>query len=126
MLSKPCARSDNIPFVPRDHYCFFPFQIRTRNGTLNSGLRQKIFSPWRGFHPLASVFLVEAMLQPSKISPGFEQHEETFLERYRRLRAWALQLTENHREQAEDLVHDTYFQFTLIRPDLKAIGNLDG
>lgn len=66
------------------------------------------------------------MLQPSKISPGFEQHEELFLERYKRLRGWALQLTENDREQAEDLVHDTYIQFTLTRPDLDAIGNLNG
>jgi RNA polymerase sigma factor (sigma-70 family) len=64
------------------------------------------------------------MLQPSKISPGFEQHEELFLERYKRLRACALQLTENDRGQAEDLLHDTYIQFTLTRPDLNAIGNL--
>jgi len=35
------------------------------------------------------------MLQPSKIPAGFEQHEELFLERYRRLRAWALQLADN-------------------------------
>ena len=66
------------------------------------------------------------MLQPSKIAPGFEQHEELFLERYRRLRAWALQLSDNDREQAEDLVHDSYIQFTLTRPDLNAIGNLNG
>ncbi|HEY8186043.1 MAG TPA: sigma-70 family RNA polymerase sigma factor [Pyrinomonadaceae bacterium] len=66
------------------------------------------------------------MLQPSKIAPGFEKHEELFLERYRRLRAWALQLTENDRDQAEDLVHDTYIQFTLARPDLNTIGNLNG
>ena len=66
------------------------------------------------------------MLQPSKITPGFEQHEELFLERYRRLRAWALQLTGNDREQSEDLLHDTYVQFTLTRPDLGAIDNLDG
>lgn len=66
------------------------------------------------------------MLQPSKIAPGFDQHEERFLERYKRLRAWALQLTENDRERAEDLVHDTYIQFTLTRPELNAIGNLNG
>ncbi len=66
------------------------------------------------------------MLQPSKIAAGFDQHEELFLERYGRLRAWALQLTENDRDQAEDLVHDTYIQFTLARPDLNAIGNLNG
>ena len=37
-----------------------------------------------------------------------------------------MQLTENDRQQAEDLVHDTYIQFTLTRPDLSAIQNLDG
>ncbi len=66
------------------------------------------------------------MLQPSKIAPGFEQHEELFLERYSQLRAWALQVTEGDPEQAEDLVHDTYIQFTLSRPDLNAISNLNG
>ena len=66
------------------------------------------------------------MLHPSKIAPGFEQHEELFLSRYRQLRAWALQLTDNDPEQAEDLVHDTYIQFTLARPDIDSVGNLNG
>jgi len=66
------------------------------------------------------------MLEPSKITPGFEQHEELFLGRYRQLRAWALQLTENNRPQAEDLVHDTYIQFTLARPDLNTVRNVNG
>ena len=66
------------------------------------------------------------MLEPSKITPGFEQHEELFLGRYRQLRAWALQLTENNRQQAEDLVHDTYIQFTLARPDLNTVRNVNG
>ena len=50
------------------------------------------------------------MLEPSKIAPGYESHEELFLGRYRQLRAWALQLTENDRQQAEDLVHDTLLE----------------
>lgn len=66
------------------------------------------------------------MLEPAKIAPQFEQHEEIFLGRYPELRGWAMQLTENDRQQAEDLVHDTYIQFTLTRPDLSAIQNLDG
>ena len=66
------------------------------------------------------------MLEPAKIAPQFEQHEEIFLGRYPELRGWALQLTENDRQQAEDLVHDIYIQFTLTRPDLSAIQNLDG
>lgn len=66
------------------------------------------------------------MPEPAKIAPQFEQHEEIFLGRYPELRGWALHLTENDRQQAEDLVHDTYIQFTLTRPDLNAIQNLDG
>jgi RNA polymerase sigma factor (sigma-70 family) len=66
------------------------------------------------------------MLYLSKIAPEPESHEEVFLGRYARLRTWALQLTENDRERAEDLVHDAYVQFSLSRPDLKAIRNLDG
>ena len=66
------------------------------------------------------------MLHPSKIAPEFDQHEELFLGRYTQLRSWALQLTENNPEQAEDLVHDTYIQFTLARPDLDSVGNLNG
>ncbi|HEX8844612.1 MAG TPA: RNA polymerase sigma factor [Pyrinomonadaceae bacterium] len=66
------------------------------------------------------------MLQPAKIAPDRERHEELFLARYARLRSWALQLTENDRERAEDLVHDAYIQFTFTRPDLEAISNLDG
>src|SRR2546421_6451210 len=69
---------------------------------------------------------MEAMLQPSKIAPHVERHEELFLARYSRLRVWALQLTKNDRERAEDLVHDAYIQFTLTRPRLDAISNLDG
>jgi RNA polymerase sigma factor (sigma-70 family) len=66
------------------------------------------------------------MLHLSKIAPDSESHEEVFLGRYARLRAWALQLTENDRERAEDLVHDAYVQFKVSRPDLNAIGNIDG
>src|SRR5258706_5708864 len=66
------------------------------------------------------------MLHLSKIAPDSESHEEVFLGRYARLRAWALKLTENDRERAEDLVNDAFVHFKLSRPDLKAIGNLDG
>ncbi|HEX8145468.1 MAG TPA: sigma-70 family RNA polymerase sigma factor [Pyrinomonadaceae bacterium] len=66
------------------------------------------------------------MPQPSKIAPAFERHEDIFLARYSRLRGWALQLTEQNRERAEDLLHDAYIQFTFTRPELDRIGNLDG
>src|SRR6185436_7998637 len=66
------------------------------------------------------------MLHLSKVVPDSEGHEQVFLERYPKLRCWALQLTEGDREQAEDLVHTAYVQFNLIRPELNAIVNLDG
>ncbi len=52
-------------------------------------------------------------------------HEQLFSERYDRLLRWALHLTGNDRAQAEDLLHDAYIQFTLLRPPLAAIRQLD-
>lgn len=46
--------------------------------------------------------------------------------RYRRLRECALQLTGNDRVQAEDLIQDAFVHFTLARPDLDTLYNLDG
>src|SRR5215210_6141597 len=66
------------------------------------------------------------MQQTRKFAANVERHEEVFLARYMRLRTWALQLTENDRERAEDLVHDAYIQFTFTRPELNTISNLDG
>jgi RNA polymerase sigma factor (sigma-70 family) len=66
------------------------------------------------------------MFQLSKSATDSEGHEDVFLGRYKKLRSWAIQLTEGDREQAEDLVHSAYVQFNLSRPDLNAIVNLDG
>jgi RNA polymerase sigma factor (sigma-70 family) len=52
-------------------------------------------------------------------------HDELFIERYQRLLAWSLKLTDNNRELAEDLVQDAFVQFTFARPDLSAIQNVD-
>jgi RNA polymerase sigma factor (sigma-70 family) len=70
------------------------------------------------------------MLQPSEIPRAAESkavsHEEVFLARYGPLRAWALRLTGGDEGRAEDLVHDAFVQFTLARPDLARVQNLDG
>ncbi|HEX8163549.1 MAG TPA: sigma-70 family RNA polymerase sigma factor [Pyrinomonadaceae bacterium] len=63
------------------------------------------------------------MLKLHLITPT---HEEAFLQRYERLLAWALQLTNNDPAQAEDLLHDAFIQFTITQPDLNGIHNLDG
>ncbi len=52
-------------------------------------------------------------------------HEQLFSERYDRLLRWALHLTGNDRAAAEDLLHDAYIQFTLLRPALAEIRQLD-
>src|SRR5215470_7933621 len=52
--------------------------------------------------------------------------ENIFVEKYDRLHAWALQITERDQELAEDLLHDVFIQFTLNEPDLNKISNLDG
>jgi len=65
------------------------------------------------------------MLRLTKTAAG-ETIEEIFLAHYSRLRGWALALTNNDHERADDLVHDAYIQFTFTRPDLNRIGNLNG
>ena len=53
-------------------------------------------------------------------------HEEAFIQRHEWLLRWALQMTSRNQERAEDLVHDTFINFILSRPDLDAIKNLEG
>ncbi|MFN2532198.1 MAG: RNA polymerase sigma factor [Pyrinomonadaceae bacterium] len=53
-------------------------------------------------------------------------HEKLFLDRYPELMSWAFQIAGYDRNRAEDLVHDAYIQWTLVRPDLQSIRNLDG
>ena len=55
-----------------------------------------------------------------------QTHEEVLLERYERLYGWLVQLTDGDRELAKDLVQDAFVHFTLVRPDLRTISNLDG
>jgi DNA-directed RNA polymerase specialized sigma24 family protein len=52
-------------------------------------------------------------------------NEELFIERYDRLLRWSLQLTEQDRELAEDLLHDAFIQFTLSPTDIESIHNLE-
>lgn len=54
-----------------------------------------------------------------------ESHRDAFLERYKGLRSWAVQMTANDQALAEDLLHDLFILFTLNQPDLKRIQNLD-
>src|ERR671916_23120 len=64
--------------------------------------------------------------RPQVFAPVEERHEEVFLSRYAALLRWATALTGGDRARAEDLVQDAYVHFTLARPDLARIENLDG
>jgi RNA polymerase sigma factor (sigma-70 family) len=55
-----------------------------------------------------------------------EKREQLFTERYDSLLAWAMGLTNQQREAAEDLVQDAFVQFVLGRTRLEAIENIDG
>ncbi|HJP94151.1 MAG TPA: RNA polymerase sigma factor [Pyrinomonadaceae bacterium] len=55
-----------------------------------------------------------------------ENRERLFTERYQGLLAWALRLTKQNRESAEDLVQDAFVQFVLGRSRLEDIENIDG
>lgn len=66
------------------------------------------------------------MASPAKIATHTNSQEELFLTKYVRLCGWALKITQNDRERAEDLVHDLYVQLVHARPNLDAITNLDG
>jgi len=52
--------------------------------------------------------------------------EELFTERYEIMLVWALGLTNQQRDTAEDLVQDAFVQFMLARTDLEEIENING
>jgi RNA polymerase sigma factor (sigma-70 family) len=55
-----------------------------------------------------------------------EKREQLFTERYAGLLAWAMRLTNQQRDLAEDLVQDAFVQFMLGRTRLEEIENIDG
>lgn len=76
-------------------------------------------------HSCASLYIYtysEMLVRLDKIIPT---HADLFMERYNRLLASAMRLTGYDRQQAEDLLHDAYIQFTISRPELSHIRDLD-
>ena len=55
-----------------------------------------------------------------------EKREQLFTERYESLLVWAMRLTNQQRDAAEDLVQDAFVQFMLGRTRLEEIENIDG
>jgi DNA-directed RNA polymerase specialized sigma24 family protein len=60
-----------------------------------------------------------------RLAPDRDRHEDLFLEHYATLRRHALALTGQDAGLAEDLLHDAFIQFTLIRPPLDRIQYLE-
>ena len=60
-----------------------------------------------------------------KLQLAPRSHEEEFIRRYHFLFSRCLQLTKQ-KDIAEDLLHDGFVQFTINRPDLGPIEDLDG
>ena len=52
--------------------------------------------------------------------------EQLFTERYETMLGWALRLTNQQRDAAEDLVQDAFVQFMLARTQLEEIENING
>src|SRR5260370_41443213 len=48
------------------------------------------------------------------------------MQRYKGLLGQAVQLTDREKQIADDVVQDDYIQFTVCRPDLRSIENIDG
>src|SRR5215471_18920191 len=63
---------------------------------------------------------------PSQGTESPDTHAELFVQHYARLLEWALRLTGNDRQRAEDLVQDAFVLFTFGRADLSTIQNLEG
>ena len=55
-----------------------------------------------------------------------ERREQLFTERYEDLLAWALRLTNQRWDAAEDLVQDAFVQWVLARTKLEEIENIEG
>ena len=64
--------------------------------------------------------------QRREASSREEKREQLFTERYQSLLAWAMRLTNQHLEAAQDLVQDAFVQFMLGRTGLEQIENIDG
>lgn len=55
-----------------------------------------------------------------------EKRQSSFIQRYERLLAWAVQISSQHVAGAEDLVHDAFIRFVLAKTSIEEIENLDG
>lgn len=53
-------------------------------------------------------------------------HVDVFVEHYDELRRWALQFSEHDLGRAEDLLYDFFLHFTVNRPEVSTITNLEG
>ncbi len=65
------------------------------------------------------------MFLPWRLSASGDHHEEVFVERLGKVLLWARQITSGDTSLAEDLTQDAFLHFTIGRPPLNEISNLD-
>jgi DNA-directed RNA polymerase specialized sigma24 family protein len=58
--------------------------------------------------------------------PRQRSHEDVFLGHYQWLLRWALHLAAGEQADAEDLLHEAFVRFTVTRPDLATVRNVEG
>src|SRR5580704_2010303 len=61
-----------------------------------------------------------------RIPPRAVDSERLLEEYYGKLRKWGIVLTRGDRAMAEEIVHDLCLYFTVAKPDLNQVENLDG
>lgn len=70
------------------------------------------------------------MPTPHKATSAFltpaDRVGQVFVEKYDTLLQWALRLTHGDQEEAKDLLHEAFVQFTLRQLDLTGVENVDG
>ncbi len=71
---------------------------------------------------LSARHVIEYMFKPWSIKPD---HEDLFISHYEQMLRWAMKLSGQDHQLAEDILHDAFIQFTLARPDLAGIQNLE-
>jgi len=65
-------------------------------------------------------------LKKTELKQVAPTHVDLFVEDYYELKKWAQHLSEYDHEQSEDLLHDFFLHFTVSKPDLNQIHNLEG
>src|SRR5262245_45747140 len=65
-------------------------------------------------------------LKKTELTQVVPTHVDLFVEHYDELKKWAQKLSEYDHAQSEDLLRDFFLHFTVSKPDLNHMQNLEG